>query len=561
MTSPMADYVFSMKGLTKVHEPDKKIVKDLYLSFIPGAKIGIIGVNGTGKSTILRIMAGVDTNFTGETWTRPGVKVGYLPQEPDLGDAKTVKEAVEVAVKPIRDILDEFEALSMKLGEPMSDDEMTKLLDKQGALQDKIDSVDGWNLDHMLELAMDALRLPPADADPATLSGGEKRRVALCRLLLEKPEILLLDEPTNHLDAASVAWLQGHLQSYPGCVVLVTHDRYFLDTVVTWILELDRGQAIPFQGNYSEWLDAKQKRLASEEKTESSRQRKIRQELEWVRASPKARQAKSKARITAFDSLVRDANNNTRDANEVRIPPGPRLGNKVIEVSGLRKAFGDKLLIDDLEFRVPPGAIVGIVGPNGAGKTTFFRMVMGEETPDAGTIDIGETVKLSYVDQGRDDLDPEKTVYEIISEGAEEVDVGGKKVSSRAYCGWFNFRGSDQQKLVGKISGGERNRVHLAKLLKSGGNLLLLDEPTNDLDVETLRSLESALLEFPGCVLIISHDRWYLDRICTHILAFEGDSNVLFFEGTYTDYAADRKKRLGADADVPRRIKYRKLTR
>lgn len=557
----MADYVFSMKGLTKVHEPDKKIVKDLYLSFIPGAKIGIIGVNGTGKSTILRIMAGVDTNFTGETWTRPGVKVGYLPQEPDLGDAKTVKEAVEVAVQPTRDILDEFEALSMKLGEPMSDEEMTKLLDKQGALQDKIDAVDGWNLDHMLELAMDALRLPPADADPSKLSGGEKRRVALCRLLLEKPEILLLDEPTNHLDAESVAWLQGHLQTYPGCVVLVTHDRYFLDTVVSWILELDRGQAIPFQGNYSEWLDAKQKRLASEEKNESARQRKIRQELEWVRASPKARQAKSKARITAFDSLVREAQNNKRDANEVRIPPGPRLGNKVIEVSKLRKSFGDKLLIDDLEFRVPPGAIVGIVGPNGAGKTTFFRMVVGEETPDEGDIVIGDTVQLSYVDQGRDDLDADKTVYEVISEGAEEVDVGGKKVSARQYCGWFNFRGSDQQKVVGKLSGGERNRVHLAKLLKAGGNLLLLDEPTNDLDVETLRSLESALLEFPGCVLIISHDRWYLDRICTHILAFEGDSNVLFFEGTYSDYAADRKKRLGADADVPRRIKYRKLTR
>lgn len=561
MTSAMADYVFSMKGLTKVHEPDKKIVKDLYLSFIPGAKIGIIGVNGTGKSTILRIMAGVDTNFTGETWTRPGVKVGYLPQEPDLGDAKTVKEAVEVAVQPTRDILDEFEALSMKLGEPMSDEEMTKLLDKQGALQDKIDAVDGWNLDHMLELAMDALRLPPADADPSKLSGGEKRRVALCRLLLEKPEILLLDEPTNHLDAESVAWLQGHLQTYPGCVVLVTHDRYFLDTVVSWILELDRGQAIPFQGNYSEWLDAKQKRLAAEEKNESARQRKIRQELEWVRASPKARQAKSKARITAFDSLVRDAQNNKRDANEVRIPPGPRLGNKVIEVSKLRKSFGDKLLIDDLEFRVPPGAIVGIVGPNGAGKTTFFRMVVGEEKPDEGDIVIGDTVQLSYVDQGRDDLDPDKTVYEVISEGAEEVDVGGKKVSARQYCGWFNFRGSDQQKVVGKLSGGERNRVHLAKLLKAGGNLLLLDEPTNDLDVETLRSLESALLEFPGCVLIISHDRWYLDRICTHILAFEGDSNVLFFEGTYSDYAADRKKRLGADADVPRRIKYRKLTR
>ncbi len=557
----MADYVFSMKGLTKVHPPDKKVVSDLYLSFIPGAKIGIIGVNGTGKSTILRIMAGADKDFTGETWVRPGVKVGYLPQEPDLGDAKTVKEAVEKAVQPIRDVLNEFETLSMKLGEPMSDDEMTKLLEKQGALQDRIDAVDGWNLDHTLELAMDALRLPPADADPSKLSGGEKRRVALCRLLLEKPEILLLDEPTNHLDAESVAWLQGHLQSYPGCVVLVTHDRYFLDEVVEWILELDRGEAIPFKGNYSEWLDAKQKRLAQEEKNESARQRKIRQELEWVRSSPKARQAKSKARITAFDTLVQNAGKNDRDANEVRIPPGPRLGNKVVEVNGLTKAFGEKLLIDDLDLRIPPGAIVGIVGPNGAGKTTFFRMLVGEETPDAGAIDIGETVKLSYVDQGRDDLADDQTVFQVISEGADEVDVGGRTVSSRAYCGWFNFRGSDQQKPVGKLSGGERNRVHLAKLLKAGGNLLLLDEPTNDLDVETLRSLESALLEFPGCVLIISHDRWYLDRICTHILAFEGDSQVMFFEGSYSAYAADRKKRLGVDADVPKRIKYRKLTR
>ncbi|MEM9863963.1 MAG: energy-dependent translational throttle protein EttA [Myxococcota bacterium] len=557
----MTDYVFSMQGLTKVHPPDKKIVSDLYLSFIPGAKIGIIGVNGTGKSTILRIMAGVDTNFTGETWLRPGIKVGYLPQEPDLGDAKTVKEAVEVAVQPVRDLLNDFEALSMKLGEPMDDDAMQKLLDKQGAMQDRIDAVDGWNLDHTLELAMDALRLPPADADPSTLSGGEKRRVALCRLLLEKPEILLLDEPTNHLDAESVAWLQGHLQTYPGCVVLVTHDRYFLDEVVDWILELDRGEAIPFKGNYSEWLDAKQARLKQEEKNESARQRKIRQELEWVRASPKARQAKSKARINAFDTLVQNSGKAGRDANEVRIPPGPRLGNKVLEVKGLKKSFGDKLLMEDLSFRTPPGAIVGIVGPNGAGKTTFFRMVVGEETPDDGAIELGETVQIAYVDQGRDDLDGSKTVFEVISEGADEIDVGGRTVSSRAYCGWFNFRGSDQQKQVGKLSGGERNRVHLAKLLKAGGNLLLLDEPTNDLDVETLRSLESALLEFPGNVLIISHDRWYLDRICTHILAFEGDSNVVFFEGTYTDYAADRKKRLGADADVPKRIKYRKLTR
>ena len=559
MTPAMADYVFSMQGLTKVHSPDKKIIEDLYLSFLPDAKIGIIGVNGTGKSTILRIMAGEDTNFTGETWVRPGIKVGYLPQEPDLGDAKTVKEAVEAAVQPIRDLMKAWDEVNAGFADPDAD--MDKLMERQGKLQDQIDAVDGWNLDHTLELAMDALRLPPADADPARLSGGEKRRVALCRLLLEKPEILLLDEPTNHLDAESVAWLQGHLQQYKGCVILVTHDRYFLDNIVDWILELDRGRAFPFKGNYSDWLDDKQKRLAQEEKTESARQRKIKQELEWVRASPKARQAKRKARIQAFDTLVAESGKKQRDPNEVRIPPGPRLGQKVIEVEGITKGFGDKLLMEDLSLRVPPGAIVGIVGPNGAGKTTFFRMVVGEETPDAGDLVVGETVKLSYVDQSRDDLDGEKTVYQEISEGAEEVDVGDRLVNARAYCGWFNFKGSDQQKLVKNLSGGERNRVHLAKLLKSGGNVLLLDEPTNDLDVETLRSLEGALLEYPGCVLIISHDRWYLDRICTHILGFEGDSQVTFFEGGYTDYAADKKKRLGDDAEVPRRIKYRKLTR
>ncbi|MCB9623735.1 MAG: energy-dependent translational throttle protein EttA [Sandaracinus sp.] len=557
----MADYIFSMKGLTKVHPPDKKVVSDLYLSFLPDAKIGIIGANGAGKSTILRIMAGVDTNYTGECWTKPGLKVGYLAQEPDLGGAKTVREAVELAVKPIRDVVTEFEELSMKLGEPMDDDEMTKLLEKQGRLQDQIDAVDGWNLDHALEIAMDALRLPPGDASTETLSGGEKRRVALCRLLLEKPDLLLLDEPTNHLDAESTAWLQGHLQSYPGCIILITHDRYFLDNVVDWILELDRGEAFPFKGNYSEWLDNKQKRLELEEKQESSRQRKIKEELEWVRASPKARQAKSKARIEAFDRLVADRGRAARDPNEVRIPPGPRLGNKVIEVEGVSKAFGENLLYENLSLRVPPGAIVGIVGPNGAGKTTLFKMIIGKEQPDAGKITVGETVKLSYVDQHRDHLEGDKTVFQEISGGADDIDVGDRTVSSRAYCGWFNFKGSDQQKIVGSLSGGERNRVHLAKLMKSGGNVLLLDEPTNDLDVETLRSLESALLEFPGCVLIISHDRWYLDRICTHILAFEGDSQVVWFEGSYSDYAADRKKRLGEDAEVPRRIKYRKLTK
>ena len=557
----MADYIYSMKGLTKVHPPDKKVIEDLYLSFLPNAKIGVIGVNGSGKSTILRIMAGVDKQFNGETWLRPGKTVGYLPQEPDLGDAKTVREAVEKGVQPIRDLLDEFETLSMKLGEPMSDEEMSKLLDKQGALQDRIDAVDGWNLDHTLEIAMDALRLPPADANPKTLSGGEKRRVALCKLLLEKPDLLLLDEPTNHLDAESVAWLQGHLQQYPGSVVLVTHDRYFLDEVVEWILELDRGRAIPYEGNYSGWLEQKQKRLELEEKQESSRQRKIKEELEWVRASPKARQAKSKARVQAFDQLVQDRGRKARDPNEVRIPPGPRLGNKVIEADGLTKAFGDKLLFEDLSFRVPPGAIVGIVGPNGAGKTTLFRMIIGQENPDQGEVDVGDTVKLSYVDQHRDHLQSGQTVFQEISEGADEIDVGDRSVSSRAYCGWFNFRGSDQQKPVDKLSGGERNRVHLAKLMKSGGNVLLLDEPTNDLDVETLRSLESALLEFPGCVLIISHDRWYLDRICTHILGFEGDSQVIFHEGSYESYAADKKARLGTDAEVPKRIKYRKMSR
>jgi ATP-binding cassette ChvD family protein len=557
----MADYIYTMQGLTKVHPPDKKVVEDVYLSFLPGAKIGVIGVNGTGKSTLLRIMAGEDQNYVGEAWRRPSTSVGFVPQEPELGDAKTVKEVVEQAVAPTRALVTEFEELSMKLGEPMSDDEMTKLLDKQGAMQDRIDAVDGWSLDHALELAMDALRLPPPDADPAVLSGGEKRRVALCRTLLSRPDLLLLDEPTNHLDAETVAWLQGHLQAYPGTVVCVTHDRYFLDEVAEWILELDRGRAIPFKGNYTAWLEAKETRLGQEEKADSSRKRKIATELEWVRQSPRARQAKSKARITAYENLVAEQGRIKRDANEVQIPPGPRLGDLVIDIKGLRKSMGDKLLIDGLDMLVPKGAIVGIVGPNGAGKTTLFRMLIGEEKPDDGEIRVGDTVEMSYVDQSREDLDPKKTVYEEISGGLDVVAIGKREVNARAYCGWFNFKGSDQQKRVGGLSGGERNRLHLAKLLKSAGNVLLLDEPTNDLDVETLQSLEQAISVFPGCVMVVSHDRWFLDRVATHILAFEGDSETIFMEGTYSDYAADRKRRLGDDADVPRRIKYRKLTR
>ena len=558
---PMADYIFTMQGLTKVHPPDKKVVEDVYLSFLPGAKIGVIGVNGTGKSTILRIMAGEDSNYAGEAWRRPNTTVGYVPQEPSLGDAATVKEAVEAAVAPTRTLLEDFEKLSMKLGEPMSDEEMTKLLEKQGQLQDRIDAVDGWSLDHQLELAMDALRLPPAEAKPEVLSGGERRRVALCKTLLERPDLLLLDEPTNHLDAETVAWLQGHLQAYPGCVVCVTHDRYFLDEVAEWILELDRGRAIPFKGNYSAWLDAKAKRLEQEEKQESSRKRKITRELEWIRASPKARQAKSKARVNAYEDLVNEQGRAKRDANEVQIPPGERLGDLVIEAEGIKKGFGDKLLLDGLNMLVPKGAIVGIVGPNGAGKTTLFRMLVGEQEPDEGRIRVGDTVHLAYVDQNRDALDGDKTVYQEISGGHDVVEIGKREINARAYCGWFNFKGSDQQKKVGALSGGERNRLHLAKLLKAGGNVLLLDEPTNDLDVETLQSLEQAILEFPGCALIVSHDRWFLDRIATHILAFEGESQVVYMEGTYADYEADRRRRLGDAADIPTRIKYRKLTK
>jgi ATP-binding cassette ChvD family protein len=557
----MSDYIFTMKDLMKVHPPDKIVVSNVYLSFLPGAKIGVLGVNGTGKSSLLRIMAGVDKDFTGEAWARPGSSVGYLAQEPDLGSAETVMAAVDVAVADTRKLLARFEEVSMKLGEPLSDDEMSKVLEEQAKLQDQIDAVDAWNLDHHLELAMDALRLPPADALIKNLSGGERRRVALCQILLQKPDLLLLDEPTNHLDAESVLWLEQHLAQYPGCVVAVTHDRYFLDNVAEWILELDRGKAIPFKGNYSSWLEQKRARLAQEEKQESARQRKLSRELEWVRQSPKARQAKSKARLTAYDKLLNDSTTAKRDPNEISIPPGPRLGDLVFEVENVAKSFGDKLLYEKLSFKVPKNAVVGIIGPNGAGKTTLFKLLTGADAPDTGAVVVGDTVKLAYVDQSRDSLNGDNTVYKEISGGSDTMLIGKQEISSRAYCGWFNFKGSDQQKLVKFLSGGERNRLHLAKVLKSGGNVLMLDEPTNDLDVETLRSLEAALDDFAGCALVISHDRWFLDRIATHILAFEGDSKVVWFEGNFDAYEEDKKRRLGADAAQPHRIKYRKLTK
>ena len=554
-------YIYTMRHLRKVYPGGKEVLKGINLQFFPGAKIGIIGSNGAGKSTLLKIMAGVDKEVLGDAWPAEGVRVGYLPQEPELDPDKDVRGNIEEAVAEMVETLKKFEEVSMKLGEVTSDDEMNALLEQQGKLQDKIEAGGGWELDHTLELAMDALRTPPGDADVTTLSGGEKRRVALCRLLLQKPDLLLLDEPTNHLDAESVSWLEKHLHDYPGTVVGITHDRYFLDNVAEWILELDRGEGIPWKGNYSSWLDQKQKRLRQEEKAESNRQRTLSRELDWINMTPKARQAKSKARINAYEKLLQQSNEQRVDRTNIRIPFSQRLGSKVVEFKNVKKAFGDKLLFEDLNFTLPPGGIVGIIGPNGAGKTTMFRLLVGQETPDEGTVTVGETVDVAYVDQSRDALNPENTIYEEISEGAETIDMAGVEINARAYVGRFNFSGADQQKNVGTLSGGERNRVHLAKLIKRGGNLLLLDEPTNDLDVDTLRHLEEALEEFPGCAVIISHDRWFLDRIATHILAFEGDSKVTWFEGNFADYEADRKRRLGEDALVPKRIKYRKLTK
>ncbi len=554
-------YVYVMKDLGKVVPPKREILKNIWLSFLPGAKIGVLGNNGAGKSTLLRIMAGVEKEFQGEAWAAKGIKVGHLAQEPELDASKDVRGNVEQAVKETRALLDAFDEINMKLGEEMSDDEMDKVMEEQARLQDAIEAANAWDLDRTIEIAMDALRCPPGDADVSVLSGGERRRVALCRVLLERPDLLLLDEPTNHLDAESVAWLERHLAEFPGTVVAITHDRYFLDNVAGWILELDHGHGIPFEGNYSSWLEQKQKRLADKEKQETARQRILKRELEWVRSSQKARHAKGKARLSRYEELRAEAEAEQRDpALEIVIPPGPRLGDNVVEVTGLSKGYGDRLLIDGLDFRLPRGGIVGIIGPNGAGKTTLFRMITGVEQPDSGTITIGDSVEMSYVDQSRAALEGENTVWQEISEGAEFLELGKRSVNSRAYVASFNFHGPDQQKLVRHLSGGERNRVHLAKTIKTGGNLLLLDEPTNDLDVDTLRALEDALLKFPGCAVVISHDRWFLDRIATHILAFEGDSKVVWFEGNYRDYEVDRHRRLGADADQPHRIKYRKLT-
>ncbi|HEX6373577.1 MAG TPA: energy-dependent translational throttle protein EttA [Longimicrobium sp.] len=554
-------FIYVMKELRKVVPPNREILKGIWLSFYPGAKIGVVGPNGSGKSSLLRIMAGVDKDFNGEAWAAEGTRISYLSQEPELDPALDVRGNVEEAVKHTRDLLRRFDEVNAKFGEVSDDDEMNKLLEEQARIQDAIDASDAWELDRKIEIAMEALRLPPPDARVENLSGGEKRRVALCKVLLEEPDMLLLDEPTNHLDAESVAWLEHHLGAFKGTIVAITHDRYFLDNVAEWILELDRGEGIPWKGNYSSWLEQKQERMRREEKQSSARSRTLERELEWVRMAPRARQAKSKARIQGYEQLLNADQREKITTAEIIIPAGPRLGDEVVVADHVAKSYGDKLLFDDLNFRLPRGGIVGVIGPNGAGKTTLFRMITGQETPDAGALKVGATVKPAYVDQSRDSLDGEKSVWQELSGGEDTIELGKAKVNSRAYCGWFNFKGSDQQKLVKTLSGGERNRVHLAKVLKEGGNLILLDEPTNDLDVDTLRALEEALLDFAGCAVVISHDRWFLDRIATHILAFEGESQVVWYEGNYREYEADKKRRLGPAADIPHRIKYKRLVR
>jgi len=552
--------IYSMMRVSKFYNK-KPVIKDISLSYFYGAKIGVLGLNGSGKSTLLKIMAGVDKDFNGETILSKGYTIGYLEQEPLVDETKTVREIVQQGVQETVDLLDEFNRINERFAEPMSDAEMDKLIQRQGEVQEKLDAMDAWDLDSRLEMAMDALRCPPGDTSVNVISGGERRRVALCRLLLKKPDILLLDEPTNHLDAESVAWLEQHLQQYAGTIIAVTHDRYFLDNVAGWILELDRGQGIPWKGNYSSWLEQKQNRLANEEKSESERQKTLKRELEWIRMAPKGRRAKSKSRITSYEKLMDQERERLAKDLEIYIPPGPRLGNLVIQAKGVTKGYGDKLLVENMDFSLPPGGIVGVIGPNGAGKTTLFRMITGQDQPDNGSVAIGETVSLAYVDQSRDVLDPEKNIWEMVSGGQDAIELGDRQVNSRAYVARFNFSGSDQQKKVGLLSGGERNRVALARMLKSGANVLLLDEPTNDLDVNTMRALEEALENFGGCAVVISHDRWFLDRIATHMLAFEGNSQVVWFEGNYSDYEQDRKKRLGAAADQPHRIKYRQLTR
>ena len=553
------EYAFVMKDLRKVVPPKREILRGIWLSFFHGAKIGVLGPNGSGKSSLLRIMAGLDDDYLGEAFPADGLRIGHLPQEPSLDPAKDVRGNVEEGVTETRALLTRFEEVSAKLGEPIDDDQMEKLLEEQARLQDRIDAVNAWDLDRTVGIAMDALRVPPGDSDVAKISGGERRRVALCRLLLSKPDMLLLDEPTNHLDAESVAWLERFLKEYPGTVVAVTHDRYFLDNVAGWILELDRGHGIPWEGNYSSWLDQKQQRLAREEKADLARQRTLERELEWVRMAPRARQAKSKARLSAYEAMLDAPFADRTEKLEIAIPPGPRLGDLVVDADHLVKGYGDRVLIEDLSFKLPRGGIVGVIGPNGAGKTTLFRLIAGQEKPDRGTLRVGDTVRLAYVDQSRDTLDADKTVWQEIADGAEILDVGGRKLASRAYVASFNFKGTEQQKKVGTLSGGERNRLHLAKMLRSGGNVLLLDEPTNDLDVDTLRALEDALVEFAGCAVVISHDRWFLDRIATHMLAFEDEGRVVWFEGNYADYEADRRRRLGAEADRPHRLRYKRL--